>query len=88
MNIKITVESTIDKESDVSQDGILCKDGLAIEFHSLEYLIERIERYLPSSAEYPDGVRIVKLNPADHRGEWGIEKIEDKIREEKRRQDN
>ena len=74
MNIKITVESTIDKISDYrSQDGILCEDGLAIEFHSLEYLIERIERYLYCSPEYPNGVRIIKKDPKDNMGTWGIE---------------
>jgi len=78
MNIKITVESIIDSKSDHgSQDGIMCEDGFAIAFNDLDYLIERIERYLPSSSEYPNGVRIVKLDPADHMGMWGIEKIEE-----------
>ena len=72
MNIKITVESTIDKESDVSQDGILCQDGYAIAFDDLDYLIERIERFLPISSEYPNGIKIIKRDPADHMGKWGI----------------
>jgi len=77
MNIKITVESLVKESDHGSQDGILCEDGYAIEFIDLDYLIERIERFLPSSSEYPNGVRIVKLNPADHMGIWGIEKIEE-----------